>query len=167
MKKTILTTLLFALSASVMTAQADVKLSFAEQLMMQKTQLHPQEFNFISDRYKQVQVQKTRANHPPSFLDQLNGQKTQLNPQQFKFISDHYKKLQAQKVNGLSFKAQLDSQKLMAREHKFYPVLGMTYTTTTADVKPTFKVQLDSQKQLLRPQLFIARSDAYYQVTSH
>jgi hypothetical protein len=62
--------------------------------------------------------------------------------------------LQAQKVNGLSFKAQLDSQKLMAREHKFYPVLGMTYTTTTADVKPTFKAQLDSQKLMARDHKF-------------
>lgn len=99
MKKIILPTVLLAMSASVMTAQAVVvEQSFADQLMMQKTQLHPQEFNFFSDRYKQVQAHRstnvssvTDINlESPSFKMQLDSQKQQLRAHQFNPISDAY-----------------------------------------------------------------------------
>ncbi len=131
MKKTILATILLALSASMMTAQATVSQSFADQLMMQKTQLHPQEFNFISDRYKQVQAHKVEN-------------------------------------KGFAFTVPVILQPAAAKANKFYPIVGISFTSGEQLAKqPSFKAQLDSQKQLLRPQQFIAISDAYYQVTSH
>lgn len=108
MKKTILATILLALSATAITAQANIDRNFGEQLMMQKTQLHPQEFSFISDRYKQVQ---------------------------------------AQKENGISFKVQLDSQKEILRDVKFYPVVGMSFNMKAT--QSSFKAQLDSQKDII------------------
>lgn len=99
MNKIILTTIFLTMSASLMTAQAAVKISFADQLMMQKKQLHPQEFNFFSDVYKQVTVQQQTA---PSQPVAIEGEK-------------------------LSFKMQLDSQKQLLRHHKFYPVSDAYY----------------------------------------
>ena len=165
MKKTILATLLLALSASVMTAQAAVNPSFADQLMMQKTQLHPQEFNFISDRYKQVQAHKVE-NKGFAFTAPVILQSTTPNNNKFYPVVGMSFSLMSEAVKP-SFKAQLDSQKVMVRDFKFYPVISMSYTTSAGIVKPTFKTQLDSQKQQLRPQLFVAISDAYNQVTSH
>ncbi|PHS27438.1 MAG: hypothetical protein COA83_00015 [Methylophaga sp.] len=90
MKKTLLTVLLFTLSAPILTTQAaTTALSFAEQLNMQKTQLRPQEFNFFSDRYKQVKAQQDDS-ASASLKAQLDSQKDLLRPQFFSFKADVY-----------------------------------------------------------------------------
>ena len=124
MKNTFLATILVALSATVLTAHANIDRSFGEQLMMQKTQLHPQEFNFISDRYKQVQVQKTNG---LSFKTQLDSQKEILRDVNFYPVVGMSFDMTAEKP---SFKAQLDSQKDILLAAKFYPVVGMSFITT-------------------------------------
>ncbi len=104
MNKIILSTIILSMSASLMTVQAATVNSFADQLMMQKKQLHPQEFNFFSDRYKQVTAQQKISQGQPvkhaqveqSFSEQLMMQKKQLHPQEFNFFSDSYKQVQAQ-----------------------------------------------------------------------
>ncbi len=94
MKKIILSTVFLTMSASMMTAQATVSASFAEQLMMQQTQLRPQAFNFFSDRYKQVAAQKNvlaaASVQSPSFKAQLDSQKQQLRMHKFHPVSDAY-----------------------------------------------------------------------------
>ena len=57
MRKIILTIALLAVNAAAMTANAVVEKTFSQQLSQQKSQLRPQEFNFFSDRYKQVNAQ--------------------------------------------------------------------------------------------------------------
>ena len=104
MNKIILSTIFLSMSASLMTVQAATVNSFEEQLMMQKKQLRPQEFNFFSDRYKQVHAQQKINEAQPvvyaqveqSFSEQLMMQKKQLHPQEFNFFSDRYKQVQAQ-----------------------------------------------------------------------
>jgi hypothetical protein len=103
MKKIILSALIFATVTTMTGARATVKanLNFNEQLQQQKTQLRPQEFNFFSDRYKQVtakndEVESSFAVENLSFKDQLLAQKTQLRPQEFNFFSDRYKQVTAQ-----------------------------------------------------------------------
>jgi hypothetical protein len=145
MKKIILSTIFLSISASLMTAQAAVENSFADQLMMQKKQLHPQEFNFFSDRYKQVKAQQNVNQNQSavvkdenSIAAQLMMQKKQLHPQEFNFFSDRYKQVKAQQQvtqspyiaaegEKLSFKMQLDGQKQLLRHHKFYPVSDAYY----------------------------------------
>jgi hypothetical protein len=94
MKKIILATVLLTMSASMMTAQAAVSLSFADQLMMQKIQLRPQVFNFFSDRYKQVAAQENVlaavSVESPSFKVQLDSQKQQLRMHKFNPVSDAF-----------------------------------------------------------------------------
>jgi len=140
MKKIILSTAFLTMSVSLMTAQAA---SFADQLMAQKTQLQPQEFNFFSDRYKQVKAHEQVAAVKPSFVEQLTVQKTQLHPQEFNFYSDRYKQVKAQEQNNQDQLAAVEGR------------------------EPSFKMQLDSQKQLIRPHKFYPVSDAYYQVNAH
>jgi len=139
MKKIILSIALLAVNAGVMTANAVVEKTFSQQLSQQKTQLRPQEFNFFSDRYKQVQAHKN-ASHNLSFKQQLLEQKTQLRPQEFNFFSDRYKQVTAQ---------------------------TMTTTRSFSVVSLSFKDQLLQQKTQLRPQEFNFFSDRYKQVTAH
>jgi hypothetical protein len=58
MKKFALNTIFLLISVSSMPPLAAVGQSFSEQLNEQKKQLRPQEFNFFSDRYKQVNAQE-------------------------------------------------------------------------------------------------------------
>ncbi len=126
MKKIILSIALFAINASVTTANAAVENTFSQQLAQQKTQLRPQEFNFFSDRYKQVQAHNINTT-TVSFKQQLLKQKTQLRPQEFNFFSDRYKQVTAQTktairplaVVNLSFKDQLLQQKSQLRSQEF------------------------------------------------
>lgn len=94
MKKIILATVLLTMSASMMTAHAAVSPSFSDQLMMQKTQLRPQAFNFFSDRYKQVAAQQNVlaavSVESPSFKVQLDSQKQQLRMHKFNPASDAF-----------------------------------------------------------------------------
>lgn len=90
MKKTLLTILMFTLSAPILTTHAaTTALSFAEQLNMQKTQLRPQEFNFFSDRYKQVKAQEDES-ASASLKAEFDSQKDLLRPQFFSFRADVY-----------------------------------------------------------------------------
>jgi len=126
MKKIILSIALFAINASVTTANAAVENTFSQQLAQQKTQLRPQEFNFFSDRYKQVQAREGNTT-TMSFKQQLLEQKSQLRPQEFNFFSDSYKQVSAQTkmatsplvLVNLSFKDQLLQQKAQLRSQEF------------------------------------------------
>ncbi len=140
MKKTILATLLFALSASVMTVQAAVERSFAEQLNMQKTQLRTHEFSFISDRYKQVQAHKS-DNAVFRFTAPVILQPAVAKSSKFYPIIGLSYTLGSESVNP-SFKAQLDSQKAMEKDNTFYPVFGMSFLNSANEATPTVTAQL-------------------------
>jgi len=126
MKKIILPLALLAVSSNVATVNAAVEKTFSQQLSQQKTQLRPQEFNFFSDHYKQVQAHNADVSKV-SFKQQLLGQKTQLRPQEFNFFSDRYKQVTAHAVKtispvamaSLSFKDQLLEQKKQLRTQEF------------------------------------------------
>ncbi|OUR73818.1 hypothetical protein A9Q78_02530, partial [Methylophaga sp. 41_12_T18] len=98
MKKIILSAVLFALNVGMTTSNAEVKHDFSQQMMEQKSQLRPQQFNFFSDRYQQVKAHRNSVMTQPvlaSFSEQLAKQKTQLRPQEFNFFSDRYKQVNA------------------------------------------------------------------------
>ncbi len=101
MKKIILPLALLVISSNVATVNAATEKTFSQQLSEQKTQLRPQEFNFFSDRYKQVfshavKVKSSETMANLSFKDQLLEQKSQLRSQEFNFFSDRYKQVNAQ-----------------------------------------------------------------------
>ncbi|PHS69592.1 MAG: hypothetical protein COB23_06200 [Methylophaga sp.] len=88
-----LATTFLSISASLTSAQAATDYSFSDQLEVQKEQLRPQEFNFFSDRYKQVKAhnQLVATNiQKPSFKEQLDSQMQQLKGHQFHPASDAY-----------------------------------------------------------------------------
>lgn len=126
MKKIILPLALLVISSNVATVNAATEKTFSQQLSEQKTQLRPQEFNFFSDRYKQVKAH-TLLPTTISFKQQLLDQKMQLRPQEFNFFSDRYKQVSAHAVKvespvamvNLSFKDQLLEQKSQLRSQEF------------------------------------------------
>ena len=103
MKKFALNTLFLLISVSSIPVLAAVEHSFAEQLNEQKTQLRPQEFNFFSDRYKQVKSQEKVIDKQPVTV----------------------------KSDKTSFKMELDSQTRLLRDHKLYPVVSIQSLSTT------------------------------------
>jgi hypothetical protein len=127
MKKVILSAVLLSTILTMTGARAALKPSFSQQLLEQKTQLRPQEFNFFSDRYKQVNEKAILSSSTLSFNEQLQQQRTQLRPQEFNFFSDRYKQVTAKNiviepfvvVASLSFKDQLLIQKSQLRSQEF------------------------------------------------
>ena len=127
MKKIVLTAILLSTTVSMTGAIAASKPTFSQQLSEQKTQLRPQEFNFFSDRYKQVFEKANTGSTVLSFNEQLQQQRTQLRPQEFNFYSDRYKQVTAKTneiepaivVTQLSFKDQLLAQKTQLRTQEF------------------------------------------------
>jgi len=69
----------------------------------QKKTTSPQEFNFFSDRYKQVSAQEKVIDKQPVKV----------------------------KSNNTSFKMELDSQTGLLRDHKLYPVVSIQSLSTT------------------------------------
>ncbi|PHS71508.1 MAG: hypothetical protein COB23_00615 [Methylophaga sp.] len=99
MKTIKLSTIFLLLNSFFITAHAyeTVERSFAEQLEEQKTQLRPQEFNFFSDRYKQVKAHEKIMDSKPAMV----------------------------KGDKISFKMQLDSQTQLLTDHNLYPVVSI------------------------------------------
>jgi hypothetical protein len=127
MKKVILSAVLLSTILTMTGTRAALKPSFSQQLLEQKKQLRPQEFNFFSDTYTQVNA-KGKLNSPVlTFNEQLQQQRTQLRPQEFNFFSDRYKQVTAKNiviepfvvVSSLSFKDQLLIQKSQLRSQEF------------------------------------------------
>ncbi len=123
MKKTLLSAALLASVSSIMPLQAAKLPSFSEQLMMQKTQLNPQEFNFFSDRYKQIMArQRARLSglefEGAAFKFQLDSQRDLLRDYNlYPVVNVSYQShIRADKP---SFKTQLDSQKELLRPQLF------------------------------------------------
>jgi hypothetical protein len=139
MKKIVLSAIFLATTVSMTGVQAASKPTFSQQLLEQKTQLRPQEFNFFSDRYKQVFEKANTGSTVLSFSEQLQQQKTQLRPQEFNFYSDRYKQVTAN-TNEVE--------------------------VIVAKVQLSFKDQLLAQKSQLRTQEFNFYSDRYKQVKS-
>lgn len=103
MKKVALSTVFLLVSMSSITAYSAVEQSFAEQLNEQKGQLRPQEFNFFSDRYKQVKAQDKTVNDESA--EDEGGKAT--------------------------FKDQLDSQTKLLRDYNFYPIVSLQSQSAT------------------------------------
>jgi len=143
MKKIILSAVMFALNVGMTTSNAEVAHGFSQQMMEQKSQLRPQQFNFFSDRYQQVQAHRNSVTTQPelaSFSEQLSQQKTQLRPQEFNFFSDRYKQVNAQNLPEAA--------------------------TDVVSIN-SFQEQMQQQKKQLRNQEFNFFSDRYKQVTAH
>jgi len=127
MKKVILSVVFLSTILTMTGARAVTKQSFSQQLLEQKKQLRPQEFNFFSDIYTQVNSKVELSSSALSFNEQLQQQRTQLRPQEFNFFSDRYKQVTAKNiviepyvvVASLSFKDQLLIQKTQLRSQEF------------------------------------------------
>jgi len=90
MKKLLLALALLPMTASFAANAAVKDASFASNMAEQKEQLRPQQFNFHSDRYMQVQAQAGKPVAVLSFKKQLDSQKDMLRHHQFSPISDAY-----------------------------------------------------------------------------
>ena len=172
MKKTILSALFLSLSVSMMAVQA------ANNDASVKAQLDSQK-DLVTDNnfYPANNVFYTAVGiFVPTFKDQLDSQKAELTDYTFyPATAVSYKKTlgtvgitEKQNVYSTkegvfvpSFKEQLDSQKSVVTDYKFYPANNVYYTEEGVYV-PSFKQQLDSQKSALKDYKFYPANNVSY-----